>query len=317
MTIADDREHRRCILESYGVLLKSFPVNERDADLCRVAVAENGCAFRFVPEEHRDEDIYILAAVNAGEHMVTHASPGSLSPALCFLAVNHYNEQALKMAVERVEGAIDELTCLAAVTEWGGALEFVPPRLKTRRVCRAAVKNDAAAAAAHVPEGGYAPRTVEGGAEKCESYRHYIDALIDGPTRNVPTILSSVPADVTDYAMYSVAVRRNGWALAHVPESRRTPELCALALSSFIGRDERPAEIFDLVPNSCRTYAVCFLLAKFFDGALAYIPERHRDYLICYRALQFDPSQVVQCPASVRIRLWQEFGANNEMVPLE
>ena len=140
--------------------------------------------------------------------------------------------------------------CLAAVTDDGTALEFVPEKLRTKEIYEAACKSSGAMLQ-NVPE------------------NHISASLCKAAVMNDGLALSFVPEKYKTEKLCLAAVKNNPRAISNVPSQLVTPEFCVKAdCLSSVPNQFRNAEFYDkvidlnpkaflAVPKQYRTAAIC------------------------------------------------------------
>jgi hypothetical protein len=139
-----------------------------------------------------------------------------------------------------------EAVSLAAVTAYGGNLEYVPDGVKNREICRAALQS------------------------KDVDFRilreiPYPDVQKEGIAKFSgkvePFVLYSF-ADITDAATAKAAVNADGYCLQFVPDRLMTEELCKIALQSSNADKKVPG----FIPDRFFTPAVREMAVKRFEN---------------------------------------------------
>lgn len=217
----------------------------RTLELCKLAVRQDGCALRHVPDD-------------------------MLTPELCELAVRQ-NPLALQHVPEdmRTLGL-----CMLALRRDGWTLAYVPIDMRTRELCELAVSKEAVALQ-HVPD---EMRTLElcelavrqnGSALWCVPEHMRTAELCALAVQGVGLALEYVPQNIRTPELCELAVRQDGLALGCVPEKLRTLQLCELAV-----RENGLA--LGSVPVRKRTPEICESAVQQHGSALTYVPLRMR-----------------------------------------
>ncbi len=184
-------------------------------------------------------------------------------------------EMAIARLAKATRASLKTLdACLAAVTEDGRALQFVPEAMKTPDVCAVAVRNDGTALQ-FVPE---KLRTPE---------------LCAATVRKDGRALEWVPEALKTPEMCLAAVRGGAWALKLVPDELKTPELCMEAVKAS-------GWALWWVPEELKTEKLCLEAVRQDGLALKHVPERLKTSALCVVAVRGDRQALSYVPGCIR-----------------
>jgi hypothetical protein len=230
-----------------GATLQRVPYHLRSRSICEAAVRRHGDDLRHAPAQLITAELCELA-VKANPWSLRHVPSRLKSPALCKLAVDQdpntigeipeeLRTESLCQQVTKAEPCLLRLVpvamrtlemCRAAVARQGVALLWVPAALRDENpdLCELALCNDSAALPFVPMSMLFEPR----GEHRAAA----------APTVGRPT------------ALLRATLRRDPWALQHLPEPARTLEVCVLAA----GRERR---VLRLVPTTLISEVIALL----------------------------------------------------------
>jgi hypothetical protein len=229
--------------------------DEQYFEMCKLAVQTNGRALEYVPKKHKTFEMCKLAVKNDGStlfHIINSREYNEIKPEeyleICKIAVQT-NGRALKYVPD------DKKTleiCKIAVYGDGFALTYVPDNKKTLEICKIAVQNDGFSLC-FVPEMHKTFEICKIAVENNTIALHYIK----------PDEITKI-TDEQYNEIYKLAVNKKGLALDHIPELKRTLEICEIAV-----QNDGIALVY--VPNLNKTFEICKKAIKQNGRALKYI----------------------------------------------
>ena len=113
-----------------------------------------------------------------------------------------------------------------------------------------------------------------------------------------PELLESLTEELR-LRVYLAAVRKDGFALAHVPEKLRTEEICRAAIFRPRSRIMFEAELLDYVPEELRL-SVCLAGVQERGYVLYCLPEQLKTPEICLAAVQNDGLALQYVPEELK-----------------
>jgi hypothetical protein len=256
-----------------GHALKWVPENLRTDEMCRIAVAENGGALEHVPQKLCTDEMCRIAVAEDGRALY-YVSEKLRTDEMCRIAVARDGESLYYVP----EALRTEEVCKIAIAQAGAqnglALHYVPEKLRTNEMCRIAVSQNGEAL-------GSVPRCLRT-ADLCR-----IAVAKNG------LALGYVPQKLHTEEMYEIAVAQNGLALEYVPKKLRTEEMCRIAVAKDGGA-------LYYVSEKLRTDEMCRIAVAQNGRALEYVPEKLRTEEI-YRLAVAQNGRILQhVPESLR-----------------
>jgi tetratricopeptide (TPR) repeat protein len=198
-------------------------------------------------------------------------------------------------------------SCLAAVTDNGAALEFVPEEMRTAEICEAAVK-DNCLALEFVPDALKTPELCLAAVKrddlgKSRSPLLYVPEKLLTPELCLVAVtnhckrLGDVPLHLRTRRMCRIAIHRSNasWAMRYtpyqfktpgfcldavqhdgvaikwVPFKYQTPELCRIAMEGGL------INAFRLMAEEAKTLELCLEAVRQNGDALEYVPEKYKE----------------------------------------
>jgi hypothetical protein len=239
-------------------------------EMCKLAVQTNGRALEYVPKKHKTFEMCKLAVKNDGNTLfdiINSREYNEITPEeyleICKIAVQT-NGRALKYVPD------DKKTleiCKIAVYGDGFALTDVPDNKKTLEICKIAVQNDGFSLC-FVPKMHKTFEICKIAVENNTIALHYIK----------PDEITKI-TDEQYNEIYKLAVNKKGLALDHIPELKRTLEICEIAV-----KNDGIALFY--VPDLNKTFEICKKAIKQNGRALKYVPSANRTSELCMLAVE-------------------------------
>lgn len=244
------------------------------AELCELAVNNNGWALQYVPPELRTSRI-IIRAIQQQPLAIRYVH--NQTPGLCRYTIR-LNGKALQYVKEQTE----EL-CLAAVQQDGFALEYV--KNKTLDVCVAAVHKDHGAIQfVPVQFQHLAPRislalTVYAlhGAKEFPWHQYPEPEVLLALVKLDGTNIQYVQDQTRELCLEAVRPQDDLMIHALVHIRNQTPEIC---LASVLHWSESIQAVRNITPE------LCLAAVRNYPGAIQHIEQTHD---LCLRAVQLNP----------------------------
>lgn len=174
--------------------------------------------------------------------------------------------------------------CEAAIKRDGMELQYVPLYLRTVRLTKLAAGNAPRAY-------GFAPAGVR------EDYELALFALRRGGLQ----VWDKIPQTIIDYDLCKAGVKGDGNLIKVIPSRFIDYELCRLAVMNG-GADPKhiPSHFLSdaafwngvsisQIPDSFKTYDICLAGVRKCGNYLQYVPDDHRDVIVCKAALANTP----------------------------
>lgn len=264
-------------------ILKVIAKKYLTRDVCEIAVRKNGLNLKYVPEQYRDISMCKSAVQSDGgalRDVPTQILLGDKGYEICRTAVcNDFEGQALSFVPDcYFRGKEGKALCEAAVRANGYALEYVPKRLITKELARAAIETPFPVKEILWPDGSCLARS---------AYRSYRPAL------------SLVPEKCMSEELVALS-------------ARLCPESLSYAPSEFVSRDlclelvERDPMNLRYVPMPDKKLVDSALQAN--PRAILAVPESMLTLKRCRDALRRDPTiPIEKLPESHHKKLEKEF----------
>jgi len=272
-----------------GLLLKYVPKELKTTRLCFEAAKRKIKALDYVPEPiknvvknavHTNKTPDDLEMVERNGCLLEYVPPELKTVGICLAAVKNDG-----CALQHVPKTLreDKDICLAAVKKDGCALQHVPKTLREDKdICLEAVKNDGCALQFVPYELHITELCFEAVKQKYEALNFVLNNELRDFLKNVKPFDPN--KTLKEYCLE--AVKLNGLALQHVPETiREDRDICLAAVKNNLEANKIDEDVFALqyVPETIREYRDICLAAVNLNGlALQHVKKKDKD--ICLEA---------------------------------
>ena len=264
-------------------ILKVIAKKHLTREVCEIAVCKNGLNLKYVPEQYRDISMCMSAVRSDGgalHDVPTQILLGDKGYEICLTAVcNDFEGQTLSFVPDcYLRGKEGKALCEAAVRANGYALEYVPKRLITKELARAAIETPFPVKEILWPDGSCLARS---------AYRSY------------RPVLSLVPEKCMSEELVALSARLYPESLSYAPSEFVSRDLCLELV-------ERDPMNLRYVPMPDKKLVDSALQAN--PRAILAVPESMLTLKRCRDALRRDPTiPIEKLPESHRKKLEKEF----------
>ena len=266
-------------------ILKVIAKKYLTREVCEIAVCKNGLNLKYVPEEYRNAAICLAAVQNDGDALrdvPKQVLLGEKGYEICLTAVrNSFKEPVLSLVPDCcLHGKEGKALCEAAVRANGYALEYVPKRLITKELAKAAIETPCPVKEILLPDGS---RLTQSGYHswRCDS------------------ILSLVPEKCLSEELVALSARLYPESLQYAPAEFVSRNLCV----EMIERDPLNLQYTRMPDKELVEYAL-----QADPRAILAVPTSMLTLKLCRNALRRDPTiPIEKLPESYRGKLRKEF----------
>lgn len=264
-------------------ILKVIAKKYLTRDVCEIAVRKNGLNLKYVPEQYRDISMCKSAVQSDGgalRDVPTQILLGDKGYEICRTAVcNDFEGQALSFVPDcYFRGKEGKALCEAAVRTNGYALEYVPKRLITKELARAAIETPFPVKEILWPDGS---------------------CLAQSAYRSYRPVLSLVPEKCMSEELVALSARLYPESLSYAPSEFVSRDLCLELV-------ERDPMNLRYVPMPDKKLVDSALQAN--PRAILAVPESMLTLKRCRDALRRDPTiPIEKLPESHHKKLEKEF----------
>lgn len=264
-------------------ILKVIAKKHLTREVCEIAVCKNGLNLKYVPEQYRDISMCMSAVRSDGgalHDVPTQILLGDKGYEICLTAVcNDFEGQTLSFVPDcYLRGKEGKALCEAAVRANGYALEYVPKRLITKELARAAIETPFPVKEILWPDGSCLARS---------AYRSY------------RPVLSLVPEKCMSEELVALSARLYPESLSYAPSEFVSRDLCL----ELVERDPMNLRYVSMPDKKLVDSA---LQAN--PRAILAVPESMLTLKRCRDALRRDPTiPIEKLPESHRKKLEKEF----------
>lgn len=264
-------------------ILKVIAKKYLTRDVCEIAVRKNGLNLKYVPEQYRDISMCKSAVQSDGgalRDVPTQILLGDKGYEICRTAVcNDFEGQALSFVPDcYFRGKEGKALCEAAVRTNGYALEYVPKRLITKELARAAIETPFPVKEILWPDGS---------------------CLAQSAYRSYRQVLSLVPEKCMSEELVALSARLYPESLSYAPSEFVSRDLCLELV-------ERDPMNLRYVPMPDKKLVDSALQAN--PRAILAVPESMLTLKRCRDALRRDPTiPIEKLPESHHKKLEKEF----------
>jgi hypothetical protein len=198
-------------LDKDPLLLKIIPKEKKSVDVQQRAYNKNPDAYAYMTDDAKSSQITIDYIENSKQPKINLVPESQRSEKIILRSIEKNGENLIDIPDDKKTHE----SCLAAVKQDGYNLLFVQPeRLKDFEMCKAALESNGRGIS-------FVPDNL---LKKDDGY------LVKLAVKTTPAVLSEwvKPSERTD-ELCRIAVESDPEALVHVPENKRTYELCLLA----------------------------------------------------------------------------------------
>jgi hypothetical protein len=257
--------------------LREVPEELKDPEMCRIAVLRINSALKYVPEKFKTQEICNIAMlggenaeifrklrrIKQGKRYVYESIIDDVYAVFPYIPERYRTLKMCRMAVEQ-DGSMLEFVpeqyktpelCLMALKDHGDYLEFIPEKYKTPELCLAAVRKSGEGLKS-VPEHLKTERlcriaVICGGAKAIPFVpEQFLPRLCLKAAQMHRDSLEYIPEKSLTEEMCRAVVLIDGLCLKDIPESFKTVEMCALALTNVYQTDRN--KLMSFVPKNIR-----------------------------------------------------------------
>ena len=279
---------QQAIEESDDAILNLISKKLLTKDLCRLAISKNGFNIRYTPTEYLDYDI-CLEAMRSHGGCLDSVPDKFRSYELCYSAVCDYGDALEDVPLKWLKGKQGNELLMAAVSNDGGALFYVPEELRTYEICFAAACNSYEALA-------YIPRQWMAGEKGEILCRAAIEA--DGRAiKYVPSRLLSAELALLAVKHSDLCAKSHSWSvkwpIGMIPLRFMSKKLANISLQLF------PDSITD-IPQKYQTKEMWLNYIERDERNIEKVPDEMLDQQMVDVVIERNPKNVTRIPEHLR-----------------